>query len=159
MVNCIWRSWCDAWIQTVFYDFLHNSKMTYYFWFWLLISHLPPKNCWNMHIKGQWPAVRKTWKILYLMELESNNIFAKWCPDTALGCCLTTLSLRKESQQVLKFHHKANTTMQYQKVTLQLFLSPLWYCSVEVLAFLSHWCSTAAERAVFSPSYSTSLQS
>lgn len=36
--------------------------------------------------------MRETWKILYLMELKSNNIIANWCPNTALQCCLTTLS-------------------------------------------------------------------
>ena len=58
--------------------------------FWFPISH-HKIFCWNGHVVGQWPSVRKTWKILYLMELESDNVIGNWCPDTALWRCLRTL--------------------------------------------------------------------
>lgn len=124
----------------------------------------PPQKknfCWRVQVVGQWPSVREAWRIFHLMELESNNIIANWCPDTALWCCLTTLS-----------QHSGESTSMYWRCTIRqttqcnirmslcsyfwaLFDFVQWKCLLS-----SPTDAQQLPRELFlSPSYSTSWQS
>lgn len=128
--------------------------------FWFPIC--PHKNfCWNVHVVGQWPSVRETWRILYLMELESNNIIANWCHDTTLWCCLTTLSQYSGERASMYW---SCTIRQTTQCNIRMSLCS-YFPALDDFVQWKYLLSSPTDapqllRELFiSPSYSTSFQS